>query len=268
MRVWDYHYNLPFGNTPGNTLDERAEAVLEIADRVGIDRLCVVLPVGTERWSDEAIHAVLEKYSDRLFGFLHSRGSNDLQVRLDNLDRWVGDGPMIGVALGSGGGICSKPEFDPLFQRIEELKAVVFQHTWIKLGGDPPRPGGGNLPRESRPEDVVIVAERHPDMPIICEHTGGDWQLGVRAIQETENVYAGISGGYSERGFVEMAVRELGADRVLYGSDGPGRSFSAQLSKVHGASISDAEKELILSENLQQLMAPILEEKGIVIDDA
>ena len=254
MRIWDYHYNLPFGDTPGDTLDERAKAVLEIADRVGIDRLCVVLPVGTERWTDEAIEGVLEKYSDRLFGFLHSRGSNDVSVRLENMDRWIGEGPMVGVALGSGSGICSDPALDPLFERIKELKAVVFQHTWIKLGGDPPRAGGGNLPKESRPEDVVEVARRHPDMPIICEHTGGDWQRGVRAIQPQENVYAGISGGYSERGFVEMAVRELGAERVLYGSDGPGRSFSAQLGKVHGASISDAEKRLIFSENLERLL--------------
>ena len=36
-----------------------------------------------------------------------------------------------------------------------------------------------------------------------------------------------------------MAVRELGADRILYGSDVSGRSFSSQLAKVHGADISD-----------------------------
>ena len=34
-----------------------------------------------------------------------------------------------------------------------------------------------------------------------------------------------------------MAVRELGAERVIYGSDAGGRSFATQLAKVHGADI-------------------------------
>src|SRR3712207_6583780 len=32
-----------------------------------------------------------------------------------------------------------------------------------------------------------------------------------------------------------MAVRELGAERILYGSDAGGRSFASQLAKVTGA---------------------------------
>ena len=63
-----------------------------------------------------------------------------------------------------------------------------------------------------------------------------------------------------------MAVRELGAERVIYGSDVTGRSFATQLGKVHGASISDKAKSLIFSENLHRLMRPILEAKGIKLD--
>jgi hypothetical protein len=33
-------------------------------------------------------------------------------------------------------------------------------------------------------------------------------------------------------GVTEMAVREVGAARVLYGSDAGGRSFASQLAKV------------------------------------
>jgi predicted TIM-barrel fold metal-dependent hydrolase len=60
-----------------------------------------------------------------------------------------------------------------------------------------------------------------------------------------------------------MAVRELGAERVLYGSDAPGRSFASQLAKVHGADIPEDAKRLILGENLKRLLTPILRDKGV-----
>jgi predicted TIM-barrel fold metal-dependent hydrolase len=64
-------------------------------------------------------------------------------------------------------------------------------------------------------------------------------------------------------GYTEMAVRELGANRIIYGSDTPGRSFASQLAKVHGAEISDEAKQKIFSGNLIGLLTPILQEKGV-----
>ena len=64
-------------------------------------------------------------------------------------------------------------------------------------------------------------------------------------------------------GYTEMAVRELGAERVLYGSDASGRSFASQLAKVFGADIPESAKRLILGENLKRLLRPILSEKGM-----
>ena len=63
-------------------------------------------------------------------------------------------------------------------------------------------------------------------------------------------------------GFGELGVRELGAGRVLYGSDCGGRSFASQLGKVLGAQISPEERRLILGQNLKRLLAPILRAKG------
>jgi predicted TIM-barrel fold metal-dependent hydrolase len=64
-------------------------------------------------------------------------------------------------------------------------------------------------------------------------------------------------------GAVEMAVRELGASRVIYGSDVGGRSFASQLGKVTGAEISERDRQLILGENLKRMMMPILQRKGV-----
>ncbi len=60
-----------------------------------------------------------------------------------------------------------------------------------------------------------------------------------------------------------MAVRELGAHRVIYGSDIGGRSYSSQLAKVYGADISEPDKKLILGGNLKRILTPILKAKGV-----
>ena len=75
--------------------------------------------------------------------------------------------------------------------------------------------------------------------------------------------YADLGGGDPVAGFTEMAVRELGSDRVLYGSDVGGRSFASQLAKVCGAQIPVAAKRQILVVNLHRLLSPTLQAQGV-----
>jgi predicted TIM-barrel fold metal-dependent hydrolase len=152
---------------------------------------------------------------------------------------------------------CNRPELDPLVQRATDLKAVVFQHTWLKITG--------NLAGESTPMELAELAARHPQATLICGHSGGDWELGLRAIRPHPNVYAELGGGDPAAGFTEMAVREVGAERVLYGSDAGGRSFASQLAKVLGADVPDSARQLILGGNLKRLLKPILQAKGVTI---
>jgi predicted TIM-barrel fold metal-dependent hydrolase len=102
-------------------------------------------------------------------------------------------------------------------------------------------------------------------VPLICGHTGGDWERGLRAIRHLKNVYSDLSGSDPVAGYTEMAVRELGATRVIYGSDVGGRSFASQLAKVLGADIPESARKLILGENLKRLLLPILKAKGIKV---
>ena len=60
-----------------------------------------------------------------------------------------------------------------------------------------------------------------------------------------------------------MAVRELGADHVMYGSDIAGRSFASQISKVTGANISDADRRLVLGGNMRRVLEPIMKARGM-----
>ncbi len=56
-----------------------------------------------------------------------------------------------------------------------------------------------------------------------------------------------------------MAVRELGAERIVFGSHLPSRSLGTELSKVTAAEITESDRRLILGENYRKLLKPVLE---------
>ena len=257
--IFDVHTHL--SGIPGMTPDDRMARLLEYADRFGIDRVCVYMgmawtytpkPDDFRRQNDQVLDA-LEHWSERAFGFVYLNPQY-VEESLAELERCVANGPMVGVKLWVAKR-CGDEQIDPIIKRAAELKAVIFQHTWLKVGG--------NLPGESTPDDLAKMAARHPTATIICGHTGGDWERGTRAIRPHKHVYADLAGGDPTAGFTEMVVRELGAERVLFGSDAPGRSFASQLAKVSGADIPEDAKRLILGENLKRLLKPILAAKGV-----
>ena len=240
------------------------EALVRIADRMGVERLCINMspPWSNEptpeqfRRSNDDVLAILKEWSARAFGFVYLNPKYTRES-LAELERCVADGPMVGIKLWVGWR-CNRPELDPLVARAAELDAVILQHTWIK------QRGRGNLPGESTPMELAELSARHPGRPFICGHTGGgDWALGIRAIRARPELFADLGGGDPVAGEVELAVAELGARRVLYGSDVAGRSFASQIGRVLGAAISADDKRLILRENLRALLRPALRRKGI-----
>ena len=262
LGFWDIHAHV---GTPGPNPAKRMEALVKIADRVGVERLCIGMSPPWQyeptpehfRRSNDDVLAILKEWSSRAFGLVYLNPAHTRES-LDELERCVANGPMIGIKLWVGTR-ANAPQLDPIVRRAKELDALILQHTWIKQRGK------GNLPHESTPMELAELSARHTGVPIVCGHTGGgDWALGIRAIRARPELYADLGGGDPVYGEVEMAVRELGANRVLYGSDVNGRSFASQIGRVLGADISLADKKLILRENLRRLLLPALRRKGIV----
>lgn len=259
MTIWDLHVHL--SGVPGRTPHERMAQLIELADRMGIGRLCVYMgfpwsrdpaPDTLRKENDQVLEA-LSHWHHRAFGFVYLNPRH-VEASLAELDRCVAKGPMVGVKLWVAKE-CRAAELDPIIKRAAELKAVIYQHTWLKAAG--------NDPGESTPFDLVELAARHPNVNIICGHTGGDWEQGIRAVRAHKNIAVDLGGGDPVAGITEMAVRELGPERVIFGSDVAGRSFASQLAKVHGAEIPDDAKQLIFAGNLKRLLTPILTDKGI-----
>jgi uncharacterized protein len=259
VEIWDVHCHL-FG-VPGRTPEERMAGLIRYADRMGIARLCVYMgmhwsydpsPEDFRKQNDEVLQA-LSHWHDRAFGFVYVNPKH-VQESLAEIDRCVRDGPMVGVKLWVARR-ANAPELDPIVRLAAELKAVVFQHTWIKITG--------NLPGESTPADLAALAARHPQASFICGHTGGDWEQGIRTVRALPHVAVDLGGGDPVAGITEAAVRELGAERVVFGSDAGGRSFASQLAKVRGARVPEEAKRLIFAGNLRRLLGPILTAKGV-----
>jgi len=257
--IWDLHCHL--AGIEGRTVDERMANLIRYADRMGVTRLVLSMgmqflqeptPEQFRQQNDDVVQA-LSHWHHRALGLAYVN-PHFLEESLAEIDRLIAKGPLIGIKLWVARR-CSDASLDAIVERCHELKALIFQHTWIKTTG--------NLAGESTPQDLAALAARHPEIPMVLGHSGGNWELGIRAIRGLPNVSVETAGFDPAAGMVELAVRELGAERVLYGSDAPGRSFSSQLAKVAGAEVTERERELIYGRNLQRWLGPILKEKGM-----
>lgn len=262
-RIWDSYFT-PSHSHPGRDGSSRLIADIERSlptiEKGQFEKLCYFAHVGVGTTSDAELERTLrsdpktilkplKRWPDMLLGMIQLN-ANDVPASLDALDRWLRDGPMLGVYFpggGSGAMTCTHRNFNSLVKRITELNGVIMQHTWFKTGGK-------QGPGESTPTELAELARRFPDQKFICAHAGGEWERGIRAVRETPNILIETSGFDATAGFIEMAVRELGAERIIFGSHLPSRSLGTELGKIVGANISETDKHLILGENYRKLL--------------
>jgi len=262
-RIWDVHTHLE--RFAGATTEEKVDDCLHWADHMGVERMLLLTAASGGRdpdaaalrmMNDECIKAV-KKAPDRIFGCAFMN-PNYAQACLDEIDRCVRDGPLVGLKFEFDTvRLANSQEMDPIISRIGELHGVVMHHTFIQTLG--------SFPGESTPKEMAELARRHPSVTIFCGHTGGTWELGIREMRGVPNLYSDLSGSDAVSGFTEMVVRELGPEQVLYGSDIEGRSFASQISKVLGANIPDSTRYLILGGNMRRLMEPVMKARGMKI---
>ena len=108
-----------------------------------------------------------------------------------------------------------------------------------------------NSPGEIDITEFAGLSRRVPECVLIGGHSGANFRESRGAFAlASENTYWDISGTNPDCSMVAEVVRAVGAEKVLFGSDGPGRSFVSQMHKVTLAPISEKEKQMILGENV------------------
>ena len=258
FEIWDAHGH--FTGLPG-TPEQRIDQVLTYADRMNVQKLMICMglkfnadptPDDLRQDNDDVLRAV-KHGNGRILGFVYLNPKH-VHGSLVELERCVENGPMVGVKLWIALR-CNHANADAIVSRATQLGVPILQHVYRRTLE--------NREGESSPSDLAELAGRHPQATFIAAHTGNDWEQGIRAIRGNENVFCEICGSDPTAGMVEMAVRELGAKRVIYGSDITGRSFASQLAKVIGADISEADKALILAGNLKRILMTVMRAKGL-----
>jgi len=141
---------------------------------------------------------------------------------------------------------CDDRRVDPVLQDVFAKDRPVLIHAWRKRDG--------NLPGECTADHVVRLAKRYPAGKIIMAHMAGDWEYGIKAVRDLANVWVDFAGTINEAGAYEMAVKELGENRILFGTDGPADYYHC-LARVLNASLTSRAKRKILFGNADQLFS-------------
>ena len=133
-----------------------------------------------------------------------------------------------------------------LFEFAAKHKAVVLTHSGCKT---------------SMPLQFVDSINQYPECKLILAHLGhgidGNPTHQVRAIQASKhgNVYVDTSSANSILPqLIEWAVKEVGVDKILYGTDTPLYFAGFQRARIDLANITVAQKRAILRDNAIKLL--------------
>lgn len=136
--------------------------------------------------------------------------------------------------------------YEPFFELASTYRLPVLVHT-------------GRTLEISSYKYALDVAEKYPTLPFILAHLGGDFeQLKIEAPREVkarriDNVYFDIS-ATREFWTIQMGIREIGAERFLFGSDYPVMHPKMSLESVNALSISGEEKDKVFGKNLLNIL--------------
>lgn len=103
------------------------------------------------------------------------------------------------------------------------------------------------------------IAEKYPDLKIICAHLGGDREdlkiLAPRAVKERglKNVWFDIS-ATREWWTIGMAIDEIGADRIIFGSDYPVMHPTMSVASVKALMLDTETEEKIFYKNIMVVL--------------
>ena len=249
--IIDIHAHPGYGQELAELRREFA-AALRAAEHHGVRWVCLNAiadwtqsprPAAVRKGND-AVLALMADHPDRVIGFCYVNPRYSAHA-LAEIERCVVRGGMGGIKLWVA---CkgSDRRVDPVAGRAAELGVPILQHAWYNRSG--------GFKGESTPADVAAMAARHPKTMIVMAHLTGAGERGLKDIAPYPNLHVDISGGEPEAGMVELAVKLLGAERVLFGTDTPIRSYGATLGKVLEAKLTQRQRELILFGNAKRLL--------------
>lgn len=251
MKVIDAHAHLRHHGNP--RWAEADRQLIDAADALGIDKLiCSILsprrPAAPEdfRQCNDWVAEAARRYPGRILGYCFVNPGYVKEAR-DEVTRCIEKLGFVGVKLYNDY-VATEPVVWPLVEHAIQLQIPILHHAGHTYWLSPPQP------RISDGGTFAELAKRYPEAMIICAHItgGGDWEWTVKALRNAPSVFIDTSGSVVDEGTVEMAIRILGADRVLFGCD---MSMTASVGRICSADLSETDRAKILSGNIERILA-------------
>lgn len=104
-----------------------------------------------------------------------------------------------------------------------------------------------------------LLAQEYPDVNFIIPHLGSfadDWRAQLALIDHLvrhPNIFTDTA-GVRRFDLLEQAVKRAGADKILFGSDGPWLHPGVELAKVRYLNLSTSDEKMVLGGNFLRLI--------------
>ena len=226
---------------PGFALaDQQGFALLQAQlDEAGIDR-AVLFPMPDQLHTDnEGLRALLAQ--DSRFVAVASMNPHHGQAAQDELRRALAEWGFRGLklmpvhyAFRAAG-----PAADPLIALAREFDVPVTVHS-------------GNF--FCHPLEIAEMASRFPDVTFIMDHMGYRYYVleAILAAARCPNIYLATTAVF-EPHFIQMAIKRVGAGRIIFGSNAPMVIPRLQLEVIRALKLPAAEEELICGKTAARL---------------
>jgi len=242
--IIDSHCHLKHGDAEGT--EYSADEIVEVMDAAGIDRSVVFAMQTTTRRSIELASVAVAKYPDRLIPYVYALPHYDRPVLPELQDAL--EGGFFGIKIHIGECRLREHISDPVFDLAAAMDAPVL----MDLAGDL-----GTAKRLARdfPDTKLIIAHlgqyKGTNEPLIDEF--------ISVAEHHDNVWLDASGVVMAYMIAE-AVNRVGAERVMFGIDGPHPkpdpvSYAEYaIKQINMLKIADSDKEMVLGGSVQRLL--------------
>jgi len=236
--VIDCHVHCGLGEAlqaPYST-ENSPEHILRNMELGGIDQ-CVIFPISntTYEQANIAIAETCRRFPGKFIGFAkHDAVTEKFRIR-QMLFREVRE-------LGLRGYKSHAPQpTREVLNTVAELKIPMLYH-----------------PRQVA--DLVEIARAYPQVDFILAHLGSPQSRNpqehlnaIEAARHHDNIHLETSYVLETR-YIERAVSELPAEKILFGSDGPDTHNALEIFKIRMLKLPKHQEELILGGNMKRLL--------------
>lgn len=242
MRIIDCHAH--FGHFSGTTvLYPDAESMLRAMDEIGVEKVCVssFLSIGPDpRVGNDMVAEAIKKYPDRFVGYavINPNRPEEIEEELNRCFERLG---MEAIKLHPAFHHYSieGSAYKKVFKYAATNRIPILSHEW------------------GRPEFLGKLSTDYPEVNFIIAHTGF-WDaradLVYAEVLRRPNVFVDLVYSNIFYEALERMVTQVGADKILFGSDFPLHDLAFQLGRITFAKLDDKSKQMILGGNMLRIL--------------